>query len=699
MGTFAFAVIGILTLLLVASGGFLVSRRIGFPFTILLFIIGLGLYGLTTLVPELAAIFQIKLSPEIVFYIFLPTLLFESAYKMSYRRLTDDAGPIAVLAVIGLLISAIAIAGGTYAVFTYGFGMTVPFIVLLLFGALISATDPVAVLALFKEFGVPKRLEMLFDGESVFNDGTALALFLIVFEVAKSGVFTAGDIGVGLLTFASMLVLGIAYGGLAGVGFSRLIGYVKNSPEVEITLMMALAHLTFISADLISEFIAEHGGVLSWLRVSPVIATAIAALTLGNYGKYKISPPVEKAMDMYWGYFAFICNSLIFLMMGYVIGTLDVAWGPMAGLIATTIVIVALARAVSIYLSVAPLNFVLKHKIPLLWQHLLAYGSLRGGLAVAMVLLLPVDFAVPGWTLTITPTQFLTALTLGCIIFTLLIKATTFGPLMRALGVGDYSPEERFTDCEVRGFTSSRVLKELAELHDKKFLLPDNYAVLAERYRHDVADYRTELAHITETTAFRSHVVDIVARYALGIERYAIEELFAAGEVNERIVRILVNKIEGQYARLERGEPQILPPEAVRPLTRRVIEWLDRTFLLANPHERVRTDYLYALAREKICLVVQKDLTELYHDLGDDSHLKRAFSEVQLRYTEWHAAATLRREELTHRYPDLVRRVDHELADTIASTTANHTLETLHRHEIISEKIHNEIKKMWELAM
>lgn len=693
MELFALNVVGVLGLLLIASLMYFVSARIRLPFTITLFMVGIGLHVLTNMFPELIEFFGVQFSPEIVFYIFLPTLLFESAYKISYRRLVSEAAPIAMLAIGGLLLSAFLIAGFGTLVLGYVLHFSVPFLALLIFGAIISATDPVAVLAIFKDFGVPKRLEMLFDGESVFNDGTALALFLVVLEIARSGVLNGASLFTGVLTFLAMLFLGILYGALTGTVTAKVIGYIRNNHAVEITLMMALAHLTFISAELISHAVAAHGGMFAWLQISPVIATAIAAVTLGNYGRYKISPPVFKAMDLYWGYFAFICNSLIFLLMGYVIGTLEVTWSELWLPTLVVVLIVMVARAISVYCSVLPFNLCSLRKIPLVWQHLLAYGSLRGGLAVAMIMLLPTDLTISGWTLTTSPSELIKAFVIGCITFSLVVKATTFGSLMRYFKVGDYSAEEAFTDRELRSYMDKAIIDELAKQTQEKFLLPHTYHQLTQKYQELSAQAHAELVSIMGTADFREHVTDIVARYALGIEQYAVEDLFARGEVTERVVRIIAHQIEGQHARLESGEPQIRPTERT-PWIRRIVKLIDEKFLTTHD-QRLSDQYLYHLAREKMCLVVEQDLRQLFHSLGDESGLKQAFSEVQLRYTAWHANAATKRKTLLLAHQEFFATLDLALGERIAGATARRTLAELHEHEIVPEKVHSELSKIW----
>jgi len=210
---------------------------------------------------------------------------------------------------------------------------------------------------------------------------------------------------------------------LIGFVFSQLIGRLKNEEFLELALTLSLAHTTFIAAEIINHFL---------FPVSGVIATTIAAMVLGNYGRYKISPRVEKTMGHYWEFFAFLSNSLVFMLVGIMVVELRVDWMSLALPISIAVLVVILGRAISVYSVVGVLNAVkLEERIPTSWQHLLSWGSLRGALAVIMVLLIPEDLVISGWTLDISVRDFVLALTVGCIVFTTFVKATTIFPIMR----------------------------------------------------------------------------------------------------------------------------------------------------------------------------------------------------------------------------------------------------------------------------
>lgn len=245
--------------------GLFLAKRLEIPHTVLLVLIGIIL-GFLTLTPTFSFLGDFQLTPELLFYILLPTLIFESAYQMDIRKLVSDAGAVFALSIGSFLISTTLIASLLYFVLML-LGINVPISITLLFGALISATDPVAVLALFKEYGVPRRLSLIFEGESLFNDATAVAFFLIILAAIESGTLTMSTTIPGFLTFSSMLILGVLFGLLVGGIFAFLVGIARESQVASITLTIVLAHITFILAEVISQI--KFFDVIT-LHISPI---------------------------------------------------------------------------------------------------------------------------------------------------------------------------------------------------------------------------------------------------------------------------------------------------------------------------------------------------------------------------------------------------------------------------------------------
>ncbi|MDP6350537.1 MAG: cation:proton antiporter, partial [Chloroflexota bacterium] len=259
-------------LLLVAGAAVLVAARLRIPTAVGLALAGLALGGMAR-IEGLEWMAESELTPGVILFVFLPTLLFESAFNIDARRLGENLVPVVILALPVLLVSVVIVG----LIVTFGLGMSLG--IALVFGALISATDPVAVLSIFREVGAPKRLALLVDGESLFNDGTAFVVFAILVELATDGGgVTSGAVVDGLVRFVVVVTGGLAFGAAAGYLMSRVVERINNNRLIEPTLTVALAYVAFA--------VADH-----FLHVSGVMATVAAGLVVGNYDRTKISPP------------------------------------------------------------------------------------------------------------------------------------------------------------------------------------------------------------------------------------------------------------------------------------------------------------------------------------------------------------------------------------------------------------------------
>lgn len=581
-------------LMLTCVGTYFVAGRLRIPYTVLLVIVGTILVPLSQF-PFFSFLKSFQLTPELLFFVFLPVLIFESAYNMNLREMTENIRSIAWLSIVSLLISAFFVAGALYFLLDF-IGFPVPFMVALLFGALISATDPVAVLALFKEYGAPKRLSLIFEGESLFNDGTSLALFLIVLEIALAGFHGIGTITEGVFMFTTMVVGGIAFGLLMGFIFARLIGRVHDNEHIEITLTMLVAHLTFILTEVLSHHLVIFG---QEIKLSSIIATVMASMVIGNYGRFKISPRVEEYMERFWGYFAFVANSLVFILMGLLFAALPIHFDQFLLPIAVTVLVVATGRALSVYPVVGWLNWLAKEApIPSTWQHLLSWGSLRGALAVTMVLLIPDSLTLPDWTHAFSIKEFIAAITIGCIYFTLLVKATTIGPMIKKMKLSDLSSLESIEYHESRALITAQVLERLGDFHEKGYIKETVYHELKKDYE---GRYRISLNACQDCfQRTPENIGRALQVYALGMEKRFLHELFVYQEITESEFKEILNKIQIQIARVENGEEQLteIDERFTKDWFERFIDWGREIVRPRPPQECLLEEYRYYRAQE-----------------------------------------------------------------------------------------------------
>ncbi|MEJ2174572.1 MAG: cation:proton antiporter [bacterium] len=357
---------GMLAIAVIAAG---LARRLPVPYTVVLVVLGMALGALARNVDALAPLLAFRLTPELVLYVFLPVLIFESAFNLNARQLIKDLAPILVLAVPALLASTAIIGVGLWGII--GIGL----LPALLFGALISATDPVAVVALFRELGVSQRLTVLVEGESLLNDATAIVLFKILLAIALGGVLTWSQATQGLIDFPLVFFGGALVGVVLGAGASEIVHRAHADLTALLVMTFVMAYAAFALAEV--------------LHASGVVAVTCAALSFAAISVARASQAALAEIRHVWEVAAMICNSLLFLLMGLTVHLSSLFEN--AGIIAAAIVLMLLGRAIPLY-TLLPMT-IRRFGLPQVSrgeQHVMWWGGLRGGLAIAIALSIPV---------------------------------------------------------------------------------------------------------------------------------------------------------------------------------------------------------------------------------------------------------------------------------------------------------------------
>jgi len=381
----------------------LVVRGLAIPYTVALVLLGLA--GTFFLPRDLFVV-----TPELVLLVLLPGLVFEAALKIEFADLRSSLGGVALLAIPGVLISAAIVA--IVLNLATGLRLELGFVV----GAMVAATDPAAVIATFRQLGSPRRLATLIESESLFNDGTALVVFAIALRAVTGGI-SGGEV---VVTLVGTIVVSTAIGLLVGYVVARAIATIDDH-LIELTLSLAAAYGTYLVAD--------------QLHQSGIIATVVAGVVIGNHGRsIGMSARSQEALDTVWEFFAFLLTALVFLLVGLaidlprLIDTLpSIIWG---------VVAILAGRALVIYVLFGPASRLAVrlrggHQVPLAWLHVLFWAGLRGAVAVAMALSLPVDFP---------ERALLQQITFGIVLFTLLVQGTTAEWVIERVGVGRPKP-------------------------------------------------------------------------------------------------------------------------------------------------------------------------------------------------------------------------------------------------------------------
>jgi len=383
------------------------ARKIHLPFTATLVIAGfiaselLVMAGIDTGV-------RAESFHDLIFFVFLPVLVFESAYNINAQLLWRNLFPILFLAIPLMLLSTLITAVLVY--FAIGHPAGFPWIAALLTGALLSATDPVAVVALLRQMGVSDRLAILMEGESLFNDATAIVIFSVFLAMA-TGLDSPASVSDAALHFLHVFFGGVLVGAGTGLLFTGLVRLLHE------TVIKALA--TVISAYL-AFIIAE-----SLLHVSGVMAVLITGLILGHKSQSVTSGKDVNFVQELWEFNGYVANALVFLLMGVTItlGMFEERW--LAMLIGIAGILIA--RATGIFTCVPLLNRATPiEPIDRPSQLILFWGGLRGAVTLALALSLPTTLDY-WWTIQ--------SIAFGVVLFTLFVQATSTAPVLRHYGL------------------------------------------------------------------------------------------------------------------------------------------------------------------------------------------------------------------------------------------------------------------------
>jgi len=374
-----------------------ITNKLPIPNTVGLVVAGLILTIIPTFHIELP-----ELTSELILALFLPPILFQAAYQLNIYELRKNLSLIALLVTVGVLLTTVIVA--------VIIALLHPVMGLLLaavFGALISAIDPVAVIALFNENPISARLKTLIEGESLLNDGTAIVIFAIVLQAVQSG----GDLNVftGLLDFARVAFGGVLVGGIIGYLVARLLYHIDD-PIVEMMLTTCLAFGSYL--------VAEQ------FHVSGVLAVVAAGLMHGYIGFSNMSELTQQTVNIVWAYLAELANAAIFLLIGLTIKLEDIL--SHLPLVALAIFAVLVSRIVIVY-GLAPLHTRIFHRdrpLPMNWRHIMFWGGQRGAVSLALALSLPYDLP---------QRDSLLIMTFGVVLFTSLVQATTMPSLIQRL--------------------------------------------------------------------------------------------------------------------------------------------------------------------------------------------------------------------------------------------------------------------------
>ena len=513
-----FSIEFLIWLLIIASGVAVIAMRLRIPYTVALVLGGLALGSLST--PILDRFYAGQrpdwLTPEVILFFFLPALLFEGSIKINLGQLRQNLTPILILANVGTLAATLV----TGYVLHWTIGL--PILTALLFGAAISATDPISVLSIFKDMAVTKRLALLVEAESLLNDGTAAVLFQIfVAAVLTHEVRIVAGVG--------QFLLAVIGGGAVGFGLSYLVSAITSridDPQIEITLTTILAYGSYL--------IASH------LHLSGVIATVVAGITVGNKtAKTGMSARTRLALWSFWEYAAFIINSIVFLLIGIEVRVADIIryWPE----ILLAVAAVLLGRMVCVYGTI-PIANRFAEKISLRWQHVLVWGGLHGSLSLALVLSLERSFPDRARIL---------LLTFGVVAFSIIGQGLTIKPLVRILRIAPPA-EDEYAVARVEQIAISDARAELEDLLKANAVSRIVYEVLRRDLEDRLHKVDTVLSDMFSKDSARKEAEMVTARMRLlAAERSSIEQAVHDGLITAESAAKIMDSTNRELDKLQ----------------------------------------------------------------------------------------------------------------------------------------------------
>ncbi len=643
----------IVALLVIAAAVLAVTKRVKLPFTVALVLVGIGLRQLAEQGPEIFGHFsEHQVTPEVILFVFLPALIFESAFHLDVRQLRSNLLPVLTLAIPGLLISTGMI--GTLVWLATPFDLPAS----LLLGSILSATDPVAVIALFRTLGVPMRLTILVEGESLFNDATAIVVSRILVGVAVGGyVLTPASALGNVGEFFIVFIGGAVIGWLLAILFGLILGRVESDTFIETSLTTILAYLSFL--------IAEAG-----FHLSGVMATVAAGLTMGSWGRAKISGSVAEYIEHFWEYMAFVANALIFLLVG-----LRVELGALydsAHILVWVVIGMLISRAVVIY-GLVPVVGRLPGSAPVsrAYQTVMYWGGLRGAIALAIVLSLP-DFEYA---------ETFIAVVMGAVLFTLLIQGLSIETVVRRLGLDEPPVVDRVGRLEGALNAKRRAMERIPDLQGGGLFSGRIAESLEHRFDYQIKNLRTELDNLRYRELDSQAEMQLIYARAFAAEKTIYYELFTKGHLTERAYRDLCHAVTLETDAMRAGLPMPKDPlhfQEDRALRLTFYRWFDRLFGFTGLPERLRLahvarEYEESWGRFQGCDRVLAELETLV--LGESASAG-IIAEVRKRYRAWRDEVQRQVDDTAEQFPEFVSAMQERLAKRLLVHAESETIKS-----------------------
>ena len=512
------AMLGLVSLLLP------LAERFSIPYSVLLALVGIAISAATH-IPQpylhggalrdiIGTLHDFGLSAESLLYIFLPALLFDAALNVDVQQLGDEVAPVLLLAVIGVVVCTLVVGFALWPLAPVGV------LACIVLGAIIATTDPAAVVAIFRDIGAPRRLSTLVQGESLFNDAAAIAIYSLAVAILTGA--RPAHPGDGVLIFVRQFGGGIAVGYMTGWLAALSMPVLRSIRLAEATLTIGFAYAIYI--------ICDH-----YLHVSGVVAVAAAALAVSGEGRRRLAPSNFESLVTTWEQLAFWASSLIFLFAAMRTPELLVhaTWRDLA-LLGALIAAALAARALTLYGLIPVLSFArIAQPIGRNYKLFMLWGGMRGAVSLALALAVTEEMSVPPEI-----RQFVGVLATGFVLFTLLVTAPTMRPLMRLLKLNDAPPAEIALRERVIGLSLATIqgqIENVAREHEISAEVVDEVTAVYGARARDPADIAEENAQLPAALRTRAALTVLADR-----EQEFCLEYFEGRTVSRRVAAVLL---------------------------------------------------------------------------------------------------------------------------------------------------------------
>jgi CPA1 family monovalent cation:H+ antiporter len=496
----------LLIVLAIGSGIAILAKRVNTPYNVALVVVGL-LLVLMDVLP------RTTMDPNVVLLLFLPILVFQGALSADDVNMKRAARPILALAVPGVAISLVA----TASIAAWEIGL--PFTVALLLGAVLAITDTVSVLLAFRSVRVPHKLAAIMEGESLFNDGTALVLVAVCATVVMQGYAEPAAI-------ARMLLVAIVAGLLLGAVGGTVGAFVLRYAPDDLTAILASLVAVFATS-----LLTEH------LHGSAVIAVVVAGVLVGHEMRTHLDPSRVLALQGFWEVAAFVINVWLFLLVGIQLsGDMLVreAWP-----ILLAVVALHAGRAIAVYVCFGALHLS-GQGVPWRWQHVMVFGNVKGALSMAAVLALPQDIVYR---------DRLIAIVFGVTLVTLLTQALPFRRFLRWLGVSGEAEPREVDDARAVLISARRAQLELDQLLASGLISRREHAERRAAFQRDIIE-----AERTLRTAGTHSRRDAVLPAVVIAQKAAILDAARRGLITERTAGEHVASLDERFLEVTGSE-------------------------------------------------------------------------------------------------------------------------------------------------